>query len=355
MSDYDWFDGYEQAANASGDPDRMQLARMHREAYRFRETDPDQAMALLESGRQIALRLKEPWWVLYYDQQRVHALLHFKQDYREVLALAVRAAAELSKKSNANYPRRLLIYLDLVASHLGIDPVGRCDLIKKALDYLDCETPPYGDERYMLLGLQRQFALDLNDLKTAESLTDRMLALAAEDSSASRARHFSVFAYSGLCEIHWRRGDVSAIAETAMAGEETARTVGHQMELAGFILWRAVALQMDGRVGNAGHLYQRAASRMGRLCMPPDYSYRDAECAYLELAGRLEHALEVRNRELATISNRGRLAYEVRCHLHRCDLKFRLGILTPSDLAVAQQALDRLCDSRKRLEKGATG
>src|SRR5689334_4863286 len=151
MSGWDWFDEFERTARQAGDRDRDRLGQLHREAYRFRESDPDHALALLAEGRRLADRLGEPWWVLYYDQQRVHALLHFKQDYRDVLDLAVRNTLQMRKPAWAGFPRQLLIHGDLVSAYLGIDPVGYAEPVRQALEYLDQITPPLCDERYLLL------------------------------------------------------------------------------------------------------------------------------------------------------------------------------------------------------------
>src|SRR5262245_34571596 len=246
MSDLDWFDEYECDARRAGHGDRLRLAQLHRLAYAFRETGPDQALALLDEGRRLAERLREPWWALYYDQQRVHALLHFKQDYRDVLDLAVRNTLELRKPAYADFPRRLMIHGDLVSAYLGIDPEGYADAIRQALDYLDAQSPPAGDERYLLLGNQRQFALDLGRLDEAHAFSAQSLELAAADADQGRACHFLVFTYSGLAEIAWRRRNLEALAEAAREGEGLARQVGHQVELAGFWLWQALLARLRG-------------------------------------------------------------------------------------------------------------
>src|SRR4051812_36554313 len=124
MNGRDWFEEYEADARRRGEPDRARLGLLHREAYRFRESDPDHALALLAQGRQLAGRLAEPWWALFYDQLRVHALLHFKQDYRDVLVLAVANTLECRKPAYQGFPRRLMVHGDLISAYLGIDPEG---------------------------------------------------------------------------------------------------------------------------------------------------------------------------------------------------------------------------------------
>jgi hypothetical protein len=348
---WDWFDEFEWEAQRAGDTERMRLGELHREAYRFRETDPDHAIALYEEGRLLAERLAEPWWALYYAQQGVHARLHFKQDYRDVLDRAVRNTLEVRKPAYAGFPRRLLIHGDLVSAYLGIDPVGHAAAITQALDYLDREVPETGDERYLVLGSKRQFAIDQDLLDEAEILSRRSLALAAEDPERGRAQHFLVFTYGAMCEVAWRRRDFAALGESAHAGEEVTRLVGHQVELAGFFMWQALLERRAGREEHALVLYRQASGRIARLGMPPDSAYRDAECAFHEQAGRLDLALAVRNADLEHLRDRGRLFLESSAHVKRCALLARLSRLTAADLEAARSATSRLRFPERALEE----
>lgn len=342
MTTWDWFDEYEWHVRLAGDADRVRMSQLHRQAYLYRESDPDQALMLLRQGKVLADKLQEAWWSLYYDQQYVHALLHFKQDFRDVLDRAVRNTLELRKPIHAEFPRRLMIHGDLVSAYLGIDPVGHAEAIERALSYLDQQTPSEGDERYLLLGSQRQFALELGDLDTAEACCQRSLDLAAADPDAQRADHFLVFTYSGLAEVAWRRGDLDRLAAAAQGGLETAEKVGHQVEVAGFGLWKAVLARAAGDAGHAARLYRKARTKLDRLGMQPDPSYRDAECAYHERAGDLDLALAVRDAELAALQDRGQWANECSCLLKRAALLRRLGRLTAAEVARVRRAAGRL-------------
>jgi hypothetical protein len=347
---WDWFDEFELEARRSGDAERMRLGELHREAYRFRESDPDRALLLYGEGRRLAAALREPWWVLYYNQQNVHALLHFKQDYRQVLDQAIANVLEVRKSSYASFPRRLLIHGDLVSAYLGIDPAGHADAIRQALDYLDRETPADGDERYLVLGSQRQFAIDLAAFDEAERFSRRSLELAAADNERRRAEHFLVFAYSAMAEIAWKRGDPDDLEEAVVFGEEVARRVGHQVELSGFQMWRALLLRRAGREERACALYRQASQRLARLGMPADAAYRDAECDFHVQGGRLDLALAVRDAELAGLRDRGRVFLESAAHVKRCGLLLQLGRLTASDLEAARQSARRLRESGAVLE-----
>jgi hypothetical protein len=347
---WDWFDEFELEARRRGDAQRTRLGELHREAYRFRESDPDRALVLYAEGRRLAAALREPWWVLYYGQQSVHALLHFKQDYRTVLDQAIANVLEVRKASYANFPRRLLIHGDLVSAYLGIDPVGHAASIRQALDYLDRETPAEGDERYLVLGSQRQFAIDRGALEEADDFSRQSLALAAADPDRRRAEHFLVFAYSAMAEVAWKRDDQVELEEAAHTGEQVARKVGHQVELSGFQMWRALRKRRDGDEERACALFRQASQRIVRLGMPADAAYRDAECAFHVLGGRLDLALAARDAELAGLHDRGRLFLESAAHIKRCGLLGKMHALTDSDLGAARQVAQRLREPAWALE-----
>lgn len=350
MNAPDWFDEYEWNARQAGDRERAMLGAIHRQAYSFRESDPDQALAMLGEGRALAVSLKEPWWSLYYDQQRVHALLHFKQDYREVLELAVRNTLEARKGTYAEFPRKLLIHGDLVGAYLGIDPLGYADAIQQALDYLEAQTPRDGDERYLLLGNQRQFALEQGRLDSAYLCCLRSLDVANRDADPARAKHFLVFTFAALAEIAWRQGDWLALEETVRTGSEMAREVGHQVELAGFWMWHAIVARHYGDERTAETLYQHATRRLARMGMQPDSVYREAECAYHEMAGRVELALAARETEWLGLRDRGRLAAECACLVARAGYLQRLGGVGETDLRLAREAAMRLRKPERALE-----
>jgi hypothetical protein len=347
---WDWFDEFELEARRGGDFQRTRLGELHREAYRFRESDPDRALILYGEGRRLATTLREPWWVLYYDQQAVHALLHFKQDYRKVLDQAIANVLEVRKPSFVSFPRRLLIHGDLVSAYLGIDPVGHGEAIREALDYLDRETPTEGDERYLVLGSQRQFAIDMEAFEEADHFTRQTLELAAADTERRRADHFLVFAYSAMAEVACKRGDYVDLEEAIDFGEDMARKVGHQVELSGFQMWRSLLLRRSGHEERAGALYRQASQRIARMGMPADSAYRDAESAFHVMAGRLDLALAVRDAELVGLRDRGRVFLESAAHVKRCELLRRLGRLTAADLETARQVARHLREPSAALE-----
>src|SRR5262245_18055988 len=137
MSFWTWIDDCRAEYQKNGDEERLRMTYFRSQAYEFRETDPDRALALLREGRKLAERLREPWWVVYYGQYRAESLIHFKRDYRQVLDLTVQSSLEVRKPLLAQYPGRFGVYRNLISAYVGIDPFGYAEAIQEALDYLE--------------------------------------------------------------------------------------------------------------------------------------------------------------------------------------------------------------------------
>jgi hypothetical protein len=342
MSVWAWISDFEAEARARGDAQRLRLVRFHREAYAHRHTDPDRMLALFDEGRRLALVLNEPWWVLFFDHWRVETLIYYKDDYREVIDLAVRATLEMRKPVHEQHPLRFAVWCNLVAAYLCVDPRGYAGQIREALDYLRQEVPAEGEERYLLLARRHWFAWELGRIDEARGLALEELALADGDPDRHLAAHHEVDTYKTLCRIAHRRGDWAGLGECAAAGEERARVLGYKYELALFLLWQALWLRHEGRDEEARRLCRQGTARMGRLGKPPDDSFYDALCAFHEQGGQAVAALRVRDRELAECQGKGQLAYEVECRLKRCRLLARLGQPLADEAAACRAAIARL-------------
>lgn len=345
MTDRDWFGQFEADASARGDRDRLRLLELVRAADGHRETNPDLMLSLLDEGRQLARRLREPWWELFYDDRRAGALMKYKGDARAGLELAVRNALEARKPQYEQFPWRFRIYDHLVVGYLNTDPVGYADEVREALAYLERDLPPDGSPKYLVLARRRWLAGELGRSDEAEALARRALALAEADPDTVTARSHAVFCFSHLCEIAWRRRDADALRDLAGVGEGLARQAGHQLELAEFQMWQALLARLDGDEEKARRLHRLATRRVARLGMPPDHIFFDAACAYHEQAGggaELDDALATRRREVAGLAGKGRWAAEARSRLRLCRLLRRAGRLAPDEVEAARAAIARL-------------
>jgi hypothetical protein len=342
MTIWDWIAEYEAQARASGDFERARMAGLHSDAYEFRQTDPDRMLAILDEGRHLAVAFREPWWVLFFDHWRLETFIYYKDDYREVIDLAVKATLELRKPTFEGYPLRFAIWCNLVAAYLCVDPRGHETAIRAAIEYLQTQVPGEGGECYLLQARRHWFAYELGRYDEAEALAMEELAMCDSDPDHYTGSHHEVDTYKALCWIAYRRGDYEALAGRASVGEERARQIRYRYELAVFLLWRALCARRAGREEEARRCFRQGTAGMARLGQPPGESYYDASCAYHELAGDLENAWALRQRELAETLGKGQLAYECQVYLKRCRLLARLGRPLAEETAAARAAASRL-------------
>ncbi len=351
MSVWDWIEEFAAEANANGDEERLRLWEIQMRAFNHGKENPDLMLAALDEGRALAQQLNEPWWVLHFDHWRLQALLHYKLDYRDVLDLAVRATLEARKPSFAQLPQRICLHEDLIYSYLGIDPLGNADAIRAALDYMRTEVTEDLDCRYCVQNCRTEFALLRGALAEAEESARVTLAMADEDVHRGTAEHHAAYAHCDLCEIAHRRQDWDALREWSTEGETLARRTDEHLKVAEFLLWQALLARRDGDEELARRHLRRALSRSRRVRSLPGTAYYNVLCAYHELGGELDRALEVRDLELRRLEGKGRLHDETRCRVKRCRLLGQLGRPLDVELAEARTAARRLRDPGPHLEE----
>jgi hypothetical protein len=344
MNIWTWIHDFEMEAQASGDRERVRLATLHGEAYSHRQSDPDRMLALLEEGRRLALRLHEPWWVLFYEHWKLETLIYYKDDYREVIDLAVRATLELRKPIFESYPLRFGIWCNLVAAYLCVEPHGYIPAIREALAYLQTQVPAEGGDRYLLQARRHWFAYEIGELEEAHALALEELAMADSDLDRLTARHHEVDTYKALCWIAFRRGDWATLAEYASTGEERARSMprDYRYELALFVMWQALCARRDGYQEQARRLARQGTAQMARLGQPPGESYYDALATFHEMGENSEEAWQVRQRELETTVGKGQLAYGCLVRLKRVRLLRKLGRPIEAEVEAVHEAMTRL-------------
>jgi hypothetical protein len=331
------------SARKEGDPDRIRMMDSYNNAFALRETDPDGAFAAFTEGQQIARRRNEPWWVLYYEKYRIDALMHFKRDYRQVVDMAVQCVLDLNKPGNAAYPGRVGIWDSLLAAYLGVDAEGYAEPIQEAIDTLDREIPegPSSD-RYLLLARKNVFALERNRYRDAYDSCMAELQLASGDTDQSRGAHYATFVFCELCEVGASAQKWEQVGRWAKAAAELAEVVGHHCERAEAIAWQAVVALQAGKTDEAAQLLQSATTTAAGLGMPPNRGYFEALFTYRLLGRDLPGALDVREEELRSIENCGRLLRECRLHIQRCTILARLCRLRPEHLEVARAVAGHL-------------
>jgi len=342
MNVWDQVEAFEEQAQACGDAQRVRLARIHNEAYEFRHANPDRMLGLVQEGLRLARTLGEAWWVIFFEHWRLETQIYYKDDYRTLLDGAVQLTLELRKPIHENHPLRFHIYCNLVAAYLCVDPRGYAEAISQALEFLQKQMPLEGEEKYLLLARQHWFTCELGRYEESAGYCQRALAYADDEPDQHLALHHMVGNYCGLCRVAQRRQDWQVLGEAATTGEELARRRGGRYEVALFLLWQALAAQMEGREDKARRLSRLGTAQMSRLGKTPDDCYHDALCAYYERGGQLPSALRVRDHQLALLLNKSQLATEADCRIQRCRLLARMGQLPEEEVQATRAGIARL-------------
>jgi hypothetical protein len=342
MTIWEWVHDFERRAVAARDRPRVRLARLHAEAYRHRQSDPDRMLQLLEDGRRLAVALHEPWWVLFFEHWKLETLIYYKDDYRDVIELGVRTTLELRKPAYEAFPLRFGVYCNLLAAYLCVDPRGYAAAIREAIAYLMTQVPPDGGDRYLLQARRHWFAYEMGELDEAQRLALQELAMCDGDPDRHTARHHEADTCKALCWIAYRRRDHDSLAQWAAAGEQCSRAISYPYELALFLLWRALLARRAGDEAEGRRLCRLGAATMDRLGQSPGESYFDALAGYHEQGGEMEAAWQVRQRELSTTRGKGQLAYDALVRLKRVRLLMRMDRSMADEEREARQAIARL-------------
>lgn len=353
MSGYwDWIEAAEREALAEGNLERIRLCLYHSDAFQFRESDPDQAIALYQEGKRLAHVLGEKWWELYYSHWCAQALMHFKRDYRDVLDLTVANALEVRKEIYDEFPQRIAIYQDLIAAYEGIDVEGYLDRIQQAFETIEESiTPELQSRRHSLESHRRDVALQLEDYPTALEAGLRGLKHVDEERNASTGLHYATFVYAGLCEAAYPLGRWEELEEWASQGVEVSRQVGHKMEIAALLTWQAVALRHRGEEESALACLFQAYALVQRVKMSPTSGYFEALSSFHEMAGTWDYAFAVREQELHAIQGWGQLYYECQVRLKRCRLLAKLRLPLEQEAEATRQAAARLLKPERSLQR----
>jgi hypothetical protein len=325
------------------DDDRLEMAALRHEAARYKETDPEHAVALYARGRQLAEQLGEPWWAFLYQVWQCLATIHYADDYVRGLDLAVACVLKARDAAYRDHPWRVAPFNCLLECYISIDPLGYATEIRQTLDFTESIVPrrPYDD---LLVMLSHKW-----DFLAAQERWDEARAAALEHMAVKEADHQRVSFYYDLapagflCWLSARLEDWAAVQRYAALVEESAIRCPHaEEELSEAALWQAAAARQAGDEASASRRYRSGTGRMGRLNIVPQADYFDALALFHELGGNFAQALRVRERELEALQGRGQNVHECATHLKRCKLLARLGKLKDNHVAAARQAIARM-------------
>jgi hypothetical protein len=294
MTVWDWINNFRSDALRRGDAEHIRLTEFHPRAYALREVDPDNALAIYTQGRQFAQLLDEPLWVLFFDHWRVTMLLWFKQDYTDLLDLAVRNVLEVRKPAYDPLNLRVTVQRTLLCVYQALDLHGYADEIRAGLDELEKSIGREGEEKYLIQSNRIGFHYTVGEYERAREACLQTLRWADEDGSQYEATHHSVYAYALLCGVCWFLQDWEGLENWTALGAEVTTRSGHRMEAIEFLLWQAVLARRSGDETRAGRLRRQSLERLRHLKSPTSDLCYEGLCAYHALAGEWDRVVRQR-------------------------------------------------------------
>lgn len=325
------------------EPNRRRLLTLYDDAYAVREDDPEAALNRYAEGKDLADRIGEAWWSLFFDKLRLDARMHFLRDFRDVLEPAAACVREVRRGIYAKFPARWGIHDTLLAAYIGIDAEGYHEAITDELERLEREIPfePTAD-RYLLLARQREFAAERRRWEEAHRAGERELDLAAADPHDAQSDHFAAFAFAGLCQIAYERRQWSKLDDFVSRGEPVARRAEHVAVAAEILAWRAVLERYRDRRDEASQSLRESSTKQNGLQTPPRPGTFAARVAYHELGNQWGDVLRADDDALASISDRGQSLREARLRVDRLRVLVKLDRSLEDDLDLARAAAGRV-------------
>ncbi len=106
MSVMEWMRDFHARALREDDKERLRLVNFYFRARALDREQHEQRLEIYRAGGDLARRLGEPWWKMYYEFWKISTLLHFQSQVSLALDLATRAVLEVAKPLYEGFPGR---------------------------------------------------------------------------------------------------------------------------------------------------------------------------------------------------------------------------------------------------------
>lgn len=333
---WSWIDDFYWRAIHHGDAQRQRLAQQHYTAWQLMESQPEQALTLLNDGIALANQLEENWWALFYDYWRTEAWVFYLRNLNQGLDNAVRCAVECHKPLYDEFPGRARVYRVLVDAYVFRDPIGYEDKIREILRMMHDDMPLDSDTRLLLQARYAQLDAIFGNLAGAIDKTQAYLN--ASQHSDFRMMH----AYDMLCYYAYLSGDLDLAEAYSENVEACSRKCGRKSGVMASFLFRALKHRIQGNESSARSFYARYTAARQHLSMKRTAVGYDLLCKYHELGGDTATALALRDEQLTELADKGYYHDEAWCHLRRLQLLNRMGRPLHDELEATEAAIARL-------------
>jgi hypothetical protein len=353
MSDY-WAEFHRRVEQwqDAGDTQRLELAEQYVAACEFRETEPERQLEMFTRARDQARRLKEPWWVLFFETWRLSTLTADLHDFARAMPLAMELMVRFNSPEGQAHSCHSTILTNVLYTYLQVDPIGYRDELERGFAYQDgqiSKSPVV--ERFVLDYRWTEYFRETDRWEEAFDRAHQSLAMADQSGDESKRNWHGTWSLFILCEICDALGRLEQLAAHAqdMAERSESRSSLRRTRAAAYI-WLAVVQRARGDEKAGSRAFHRGMRQL------KDVDARDEICAdavakYYEVGGDFNEAVGVRDRELAVITKKGMLHRACRAQLERCRLLSLAGALTADDLDRVREAANKLRTPDWHLEK----
>jgi hypothetical protein len=322
-----------------GDTQRLRMAATFQDAFRYRETQPEQQLTMLTRCRDEARRLNEPWCVLFFDLWRLSTITADLHDFARALPLAIELLLRVNRPEARDHPCRVEVHTEVLYTYLQVDPVGYREDLERGFAYLDEQVPPGPvSQRFVLLYRWTEYLRETERWEEAHDFVQRFFELVDGSGPRETTAWWRCWVYFLLCEICNALGRVDELAAHAADMVELSQKNANLIRTrASGCIWRAVAERTAGEDRSAARTFRRGIRYLENL-ESRDEICADAVSRYYEIGEDWNSAVGVRDRELAVVARKGMRHRCCRVQIERCRLLVRAGAVTPADIDDARSA-----------------
>jgi hypothetical protein len=283
------------------------MAEFHLKFYRamtLKDIDPSAAVEGMTEASRMAQEAGDLTSVIYFDHWILQTLIFTLKDFSRAYDLAVKTALEARKPVYQHVMERVCVHEDLIFTYIGIDPVGHSKLIEDAIDYMNREINDASECRYCLLEARSTFELSCGRLDKARDAVQRYISSAESGSP----HHFGI-AHAKMCEYLYAAGEWEKLLHYAEAGRE-AISDSYPEYSAIVLAAQALALCKLSREGEAQTMYRLATSKAATIKGVMHRAYYDMLCDFQLSMGNLQAAIQLRERQINELTNKGQPYWE---------------------------------------------
>lgn len=341
-----WFNRYAAQAYLEGHPLKQRMIRVYDMGWEaLRAERSEDALRHFAEGLDIAQKLNDPCWELFFDYWSTETIIFYQSNYHAGLDRAIKMGARAHQERYLACPIRARAYYTLMYVYYAMDAIGYEDKVREIIAFMENEIPLDDDTQHRMQYTRSGLAFSLEDYVLCEQEIQYYLSMTIGNP------HRQSGGYNMLHRIAYARGNVHDAFNYAYKCEQDATQARLQNSVANALLLQAVCAIRLGQTERAAALHQQGLAHYQHYNLKQLPSYYNAVCEYLELAGNPEEALTLREEEISNINKLGSVAYTAYAHLQYCRELGRSGKDIVDALQASYQAVEKLLKPQMLLDK----